>query len=66
MKDRKNKIVHFNLSKNETLHMRVWAFAYQEARKSEWQAIIADRYRFELRKEQLSLMLAKINFFSRK
>lgn len=47
------------------LHMRVWTFAFQEARKSDWMRFAADRYRFELRKNQMESMLAKINFFSR-
>lgn len=48
------------------LNMNVWAFAYREARKSEWKQIAADRYRFELRKQRLEAMLATIGFFSRK
>lgn len=47
------------------LHMHVWTFAFQKARKSDWMKIAADRYRFELRKKQMEAMLAKINFFSR-
>lgn len=48
------------------LNMHVWAFAYQEARKSDWMRNEADRYRFNLRKLRLEAMLAKIGFFSKK
>lgn len=48
------------------LNMHVWLFAYREARKSEWARFAADRYRFDLRKQQLESMLTEIDFFSRK
>lgn len=44
-------------------NMHVWSFAYNEARKSDWMTIAADRYRFELRKQRLEAMLATIGFF---
>lgn len=61
----KMKKVRFNPNV-KILNMHVWAFAYREARKSNWMRIIADRYRFELRKKRLEAMLNKIGFFSRK
>lgn len=62
----KQKNVSFNLSENKIHNMHAWAFAYQEARKSDWLRIAANRYRFDLRKKRIEKMLAKINFFSRK
>lgn len=59
------KRVRFN-SNVEILNMHVWVFAYNEARKSEWMRIAADRYRFELRKKKMEALLAKIGYFSRK
>lgn len=44
-------------------NMHVWSFAYHEARKSEWMKNAADRYRFDLRKQNFGKMLTK--FFSR-
>lgn len=60
----KIKKVSFDLNV-KILHMRVWTFAFQEARKSDWMRFAADRYRFELRKNQMEAMLAKIKNFSR-
>lgn len=48
------------------LHMHVWSFAYQEARKSNWIRNAADRFRFELKMQRMETMLAKIGFLSRK
>lgn len=62
---KKMKRVSFD-SDVKILNMRVWAFAYHEARKSDWMRIRADRYRFELRKQRMEAMLSKINFFHRK
>lgn len=59
-----NKKVSFDPNV-KILHLHVWAFAYQEARKGDWMRFAADRYRFELRKNQMESMLTKINFFSR-
>lgn len=63
--NKKMKRVSFD-SNIKIQHMHVWAFAYQEARKSEWMRFAADRYRFELRKHIIEAMLTKIRFFSRK
>lgn len=49
----------------KVLNMCVWTYAYQEARKSEWLIIAADKYRFNLRKQSFEAMLTKIGFFSR-
>lgn len=59
------KQVNFD-SNVKILNMYVWRFAYQEARKSNWMRIAADRYRFELRKQKIELMLRKIGFFTLK
>lgn len=61
---KEGKSVCFDLNV-KTLHMHVWTLAYHEARKSDWNRINADRYRFELRKEKLEALLNKIGFFSR-
>lgn len=58
------KSVSFD-SNVKILNMRVWSFAYREARKSNWLQFAADRYRFDLRKQRLEAELAKIGFFSR-
>ena len=50
----------------KVLNMHVWSFAYNDARKSEWVRIAADRYRFDLRKRILESKLEKIGFFSSK
>lgn len=64
-KNNQLKRVSFDpIVKIQNLH--VWSFAYHEARKSEWMRITADRYRFELRKQNIEALLAKIGFFSRK
>lgn len=62
-KYKNKKKVSFNLNNNSILNMRVWAFAYRKARKSDWMRITADRYRFELRKQRLEAMLIEIGFF---
>lgn len=62
MKEKKRVSFDSNV---KTLNMCVWSFAYQEARKSNWMHLAADRYRFELRKQQLEVLLTKIKFFSR-
>lgn len=59
------KSVRFNLNKNQLHIMHVWAFAYHEARKSNFMSIAADRYRFNLRKQKLEELLLKIGFFSK-
>lgn len=59
-----NKKVSFDPNV-KILHLHAWAFAYQEARKSDWMRFAADRYRFELRKKQMESMLAKIKKNSR-
>lgn len=61
---KKKKRVSFD-SKIQILNMHVWTFAYHEARKSNWMKFAADRYRFELRKQKIEVMLNKIGFFSR-
>lgn len=48
------------------LNIYAWKFAYREARKSDWSRIVADRCRFEDRKEEMKTMLDKIGFFTRK
>lgn len=59
----KNKMKKVRFVSNVKIHhMYVWPFAYHEARKSDWMRIAADRYRFELRKQRLEAMLAKIGF----
>lgn len=58
------KRVNFNLQKNKIQFMHVWAFAYREARKSEWVRIAADRFRFQLRIKKFGDMLNEIEFFS--
>lgn len=61
-----NKMKRVNFDSNvKILHMHVWTFAYNDARKSEWMRIRADRYRFDLRKQRMEEMLTKIGFFSR-
>lgn len=60
----KKKKVCFDLNV-KILNMHVWVFAYQQARKSDWMRNAADRYRFELRKEKMEVMLAKIGFFKK-
>lgn len=47
-------------------NMHVWIFAYREARKHNWMSAVLDRQRFELRKQKMESMLARIGFFSRK
>lgn len=59
------KQVHFD-NNIKILNMHKWQFAYRESRKCDWMRIAADRYRFELRKQNLESELAKIGFFSRK
>lgn len=44
--------------------MHAWTFAYRRARESEWMRYAADRYRFELRKQQMEAMLTEIGFFA--
>lgn len=63
--EKKKKKVRFD-SNVKILNMHVWSFAYQQARKSDWMRIAADRCRFELRQQKFEEMLAKIGFFSRK
>lgn len=58
----KKKTVSFD-SNVKILKIHVWAFAYHQARKSEWMRFAADSYRFELRKKRMKAMLAKIGFF---
>lgn len=53
------KNVKFNLK--PTMHlMYVWAFAYSQARKGDWEMVARDRIRFQRRIEKIRLKLDPI------
>lgn len=43
------KKVTFNEKNNKIHHMITWSFAYRNARKSDWQILALDGYRFKNR-----------------
>lgn len=61
--DREKRVIFDSTVKVHIMH--VWAYAYQDARKSNWMKFAADRYRFDLRKQRLEAEFVKIKFFSK-
>lgn len=56
----KMKSVTFDESKNQIFRMHVWQFAYNKARKSEWEQQARDRVRFYRRIEQSDTILSRV------
>lgn len=54
------KSVTFDEEKNIVHQTFVWAFAYREARKSDFQQLMLDRYRFQRRIEKIKTTLDMI------
>lgn len=53
------KTVSFN-DTNKIYYMRVWSFAYNQARKSMWEVEALDRFRFRIKINKLNLILSPI------
>lgn len=43
------KCVNFDLTKNNTLYMIAWGYAYKQARRGQWEMLARDRNRFQRR-----------------
>jgi hypothetical protein len=54
------KMVTFNEDNNKVLKMVVWAYAYKQARKSDFQRHYLDRLRYEKRIKQCEMIICKI------
>lgn len=58
------KAVKFNLLP-KIYHMRVWSFAYEQARKGQWEQFVRDRDRFKRRisrdEAEISIILSPIH-----
>lgn len=52
--------VKFNCDKNKIYHIIAWSFAYKQARKSNYQQFVLDRYRFQDRVNKTGKTLEKI------
>lgn len=52
--------VTFNENMNQVHLMIAWKFAYSTARKTYWEYLAVDRYRFELRIKAASVVISPI------
>lgn len=52
--------VTFNEAKNKVLNMVVWGYAYNQARKSDFQRQYLDRLRHEKRIKKCEIIISKI------
>lgn len=53
------KSVHFDTNV-KILEMRVWVYAYHDARVSEWQRVAVDRLRFQNRISQINQKISPV------
>lgn len=54
------KTVAFDMTKNKMYPLVVWSYAYREARRGQWSAVIADRYRFQRRISEIGKVLVNV------
>ena len=52
--------VEFNCDKNKIYYIIAWSFAYKQARKSNYEQLALDRYRFQDRVNKTGKTLNKI------
>lgn len=54
------RVVRIDETKNKINHMIVWSYAYQQARKSEWECLARDRFRFKRRINEVGESLKSV------
>lgn len=59
MRSKKKRKVTFD-DNIKVLNMHAWKFAYSEARKSNFQQIAADRFRFKRRIDEFNVIISPI------
>lgn len=53
-------VVNFDESKNKVYRLIVWSYAYQQARKGQWECLARDRSRFETKIKTFSVVISTI------